>query len=324
MILRHNAHEKTINIREMHDGLDFQYKNNSHANRLISFVQSNFMARNKQSKQLVSHDEQNNAYKYKFTNILELAPICRDDLVILPPKLMKALGGIGPLILVFKVTTFVHIVDVHTMRTHEIDGATYWKHMFKALCGKERLTEFIVLNIEDVDFDVNTSKAAARQKFKMARLEVVRASEYGQSDKSFIVNTHLGEFITYNDTVLGYDLNQITLSDLEDYENDTQKNKHELPDVVIVRKCFPKLRRSQKTRIWKLKHLDKQSVYENNIWDGKKKKGNKGDDAMEDRKQQDYKDFLEDIEEDPEMRSNINLYKVSKFIHYSYFVCLGR
>ena len=162
MILRHNAHEKTINIREMHDGLDFQYKNNNHANRLIQFVMSNIVARHKHSRQLISHDEQNNDYKYKYTNILELAPICRDDLVILPPKLQKALGGIGPLILVYKVTTFVHIVDVHTMRTHEIDGPTYWKHMFKSLCDKTRLTEFVVLNIEDVDFDVNTSKAAAR------------------------------------------------------------------------------------------------------------------------------------------------------------------
>ena len=87
MILRHNAHEKTFNIREMHDGLDFQYKNNNHANRLIQFVMSNIVARHKHSRQLISHDEQNNDYKYKYTNILELAPICRDDLVILPPKL---------------------------------------------------------------------------------------------------------------------------------------------------------------------------------------------------------------------------------------------
>jgi len=77
----------------------------------------------------------------------------------------------------------------------------------------------------------------------MVRLEVVRASEFGQDDKSFIVNTHLGEFINYNDTVLGYDLNQMTLSELEDYVNDSQKNKHELPDVVIVRKSFPRLRK---------------------------------------------------------------------------------
>ena len=87
--MRHNAHEKSIGIKEMHDGLDFQYKSNSHANRLISFVQNNFISRHKQSRQLITHDEQNNTYKYKFSNILELAPICRDDLVILPPKLQK-------------------------------------------------------------------------------------------------------------------------------------------------------------------------------------------------------------------------------------------
>ena len=105
----------------MHEGLDFQYKSQSNANRIINFVMTNFVARHKSSRQLVSHDEQSGDSKYKYTNILELAPICKDDLVILDPKLQKALGGIGPLILVYKVTTSVHIVDVHTMRTHEID-----------------------------------------------------------------------------------------------------------------------------------------------------------------------------------------------------------
>lgn len=119
------------------------------------------------SKQLITHDEQNNTYKNKYTNILEIAPICRDDLVILSPQFQKSLGGIGPLILVYKVTTSIHIVDIHTMRTHEIDSATYYKNEFKALCSRERLTEFIILNIEDVDFDVTTSRAAAKQKYRM-------------------------------------------------------------------------------------------------------------------------------------------------------------
>jgi len=78
----------------------------------------------------------------------------------------------------------------------------------------------------------------------MVRLEVVRASEYGEDDKTFIVNTHLGNVVNYNDTVLGYDLNSLTLQELEDYENDPQKNKHELPDVVIVKKCYPKIRKA--------------------------------------------------------------------------------
>lgn len=93
---------------------------------------------------------------------MELAPVCRDDLIILPSKTAKALGGIGPLVLVYKVTTSVHIVDIHTMRTIELDGPTYYKHQFTPVCSRERLTEFIVLNIEDVEFNVDTSKAAAR------------------------------------------------------------------------------------------------------------------------------------------------------------------
>ena len=76
----------------------------------------------------------------------------------------------------------------------------------------------------------------------MVRLEVVRASEYGEDDKTFIVNTHLGNVVNYNDTVLGYDLNSLTLQELEDYENDSQLNKKELPDVVIVKKTYPKVR----------------------------------------------------------------------------------
>ena len=167
---------------------------------------NNFVARHKSSRQLISHDEQSGNSKYKYSNILELAPICKEDLVILPPKLGKVLGGIGPLVLVYKITTAIHIVDVHTMRTHEIDSTHYWKYLFRAQCGRELLTRFIVLNVEDIDFDVTTSRAAARQKFRMVRLEIARESEFGVNDRTFHVMTHLGEVINFNDTVLGYDL----------------------------------------------------------------------------------------------------------------------
>jgi len=72
------------------------------------------------------------------------------------------LGGIGPLVLVYKISTFVNVVDVKTMQTYEIDQMNYWKYQFTAMCGRDRLTEFVVLNIENTDFDVNVSRAAAR------------------------------------------------------------------------------------------------------------------------------------------------------------------
>ncbi len=48
----------------------------------------------------------------------------------------------------------------------------------------------------------------------------------------------------------------------------------------------------------------------NNIHEGKKKKGKDDNDAAQEEK--DYKEFLDEIEEDPEMRQAIMLYKVSQ------------
>jgi nonsense-mediated mRNA decay protein 3 len=88
--------------------------------------------------------------------------------VLLPPKLSKELGGVGPIVLVYKVTTSVHMVDIHTMRTHEIDAVTYWQHTFKALAGRERLSEFIVISVEDLDQkDFSVSRATIKNKMKM-------------------------------------------------------------------------------------------------------------------------------------------------------------
>ena len=56
----------------------------------------------------------------------------------------------------------------------------------------------------------------------------------------------------------------------------------------------------------------------NNIHQGKKKKTG-ADNGAEGKNDRDYKDFLEEIEEDPEMRQNINLYKVSVLHEMTYF-----
>ena len=97
----------------------------------------------------------------------------------------------------------------------------------------------------------------------------------------------------------------MTIQELEDFDN---SHKHALPDVVIVKKGYPKVRRRQQKRIWKLKRLDMEQQEQNNIHQGKKKKTD--DDNNEGKNDRDYKDFLDEIEEDPDMRQNINLYKV--------------
>jgi nonsense-mediated mRNA decay protein 3 len=124
------------------------------------------LERDNSAKQLISHNEKEATYHYKYTFKVDLAPVCRDDLVIIPKPLSRMLGGIGPMVLVYKISKFVHIVDIRTMQTFEIDEKNYWKHVFKATLSRDRLSEFIVINIENVDNDFNSSRAAIRQKFR--------------------------------------------------------------------------------------------------------------------------------------------------------------
>ena len=97
----------------------------------------------------------------------------------------------------------------------------------------------------------------------------------------------------------------MTTQELEDFDN---THKHKLPDVVIVKKSYPKVRRRQEKRIWKIKRLDMEQMGQENIHNRGKGKKNQQDDETGDKK--DMKDFMDDIEEDPEMRQNIMLFKV--------------
>ena len=106
IILKSNIHEKCLKIKEVEGGLDFYFKNKNHAMRLVDFLQSIFLVKIKQSKQLISHNENSNTYNYKFTFIVELPKVCRDDLVIIPPKLKGILGGCSFLLICKKVRNF--------------------------------------------------------------------------------------------------------------------------------------------------------------------------------------------------------------------------
>jgi len=61
----------------------------------------------------------------------------------------------------------------------------------------------------------------------------------------------------------------------------------------LVKKHFGDKDKRRRMRKWKLKHLTEEAA---------------GDTDMEN----DYNEFLEDLEEDPDMRQNINIFKDSK------------
>ena len=74
LILRHGAHSDCVNITELKDGLDFFFDQRSHAEKLVSFLQSVAPTRYKTSKQLVSQDVHTGKGKVKFTFSVEVLP----------------------------------------------------------------------------------------------------------------------------------------------------------------------------------------------------------------------------------------------------------
>eukprot|EP00347_Sterkiella_histriomuscorum_P005896 403354861 len=302
LIIKHKAADRAIGIKEVHDGIDFQFKSKADSAKLIDFISMTVPCKSKQSQQLINSDLTNNIFKYKYSTSIDIAPICKDDLVIIPKALSNQLGGIGPMIIVYKISTSIHIVDVFTMQTYELDQITYWKHQFHALCGRDRLTEFIVVNIEEPNKDFNVSRAAAKQKFKMVSVEVQRKEDYGINDTTFSINTHLGETLNFFDTVLGFDFEQMNFSEIDEVKN----MKRGLPSVVLVKKTYPKARqRNQKNRVWKLKTLEKETLDENNHHKKEKSKA---------KNQRDIDLFMQDIEEEPDLRQQIDLFKDEEVI----------
>lgn len=70
----------------------------------------------------------------------------------------------------------------------------------------------------------------------------------------------------------------------------------DLPDVILVRKHYPNRRNKRRQRNWKLDSLGLEDETSMRKTD-------------RERYEDDYEMFLRDIEEDPEMRAEVNLYK---------------
>eukprot|EP00898_Chlorokybus_atmophyticus_P007343 jgi/Chlat1/760/Chrsp104S00026 len=294
IILKHAADAFTVNIKEMHDGVDFFYANRSHAMKFVEFLNAVVPVKSRHDKQLISHDSHSNTYNYKYTFSVEIVPVCKDDLVCLSARVSAALGNIGQLLLVTRVSNALLVLNPRTLRTAYVDATTYWRYPFRPLMTSRQLIEYVVLDIEPMD----TVVTAGSMKYALAEATVARASDFGVNDTQFIARTHLGHLLKPGDLAMGYDVAGINSND-EEFEKVLAKSAGDLPDVVLVKKSYEESRkknRGRRRRAWRLKRLNAEQA----------------DVPMKgeaDKDQNDYEKFLEELEEDPDMRSRIALYK---------------
>jgi len=319
LILKHNAHEDVLGIRQQKDGLDFYFVHRSHALKFLSFLHNVACVRQRQSNHLVSHDPSNNVYRYKYTFSAEIPPICREDLVYLPPRVATQLGGLSSLLLVHRITNQIRLLDPLTGFEHHIDGATYWRLGLTALMNARRLTAFVVLDVEPVERDpAATSCGHLDQRFRLADATVARAADLGVNDQQFLVRTHLGNILKAGDLVLGYDLVSANLNESDLFESlQSDSLKATLPEIVLVKRGYPQRDRT-KQRLWTLRELPKDDgdvgEHRHALREGARVTGRQRDQrdvALE----RDREEFMQELEQDPELRATVNLYKdPTKFV----------
>ncbi|KAG9309972.1 NMD3 family-domain-containing protein [Chiua virens] len=314
LILKHGAQKDTVGVKEVRDGLDFFYSQRSHAIRMVEFLAGVVPVRSKGSEQLLSTDTHSNTANYKFTYSVEIAPICKDDLVCIPLKQARSLSNISPLTICTRVGSSFQLLDVNTLQAVEVSTQVYWRAPFSSLAGLSDLVEFTVLDVEPI--------GTHRGRWVLADAQIALAGAFrssrGHGDEDMLMDhdtagetsqilhtrTHLGGILQPGDTAMGY---YLTASNFNSDAYATLPAER-VPDVILVKKAYPNRRKKGRTRAWKLRSIAKEAGEEGETGAGRGVVGRIG--GRDQKKvEEDYEIFLRELEEDPELRANVNLYK---------------
>ena len=297
LILKHGMEANTIGIKSQPDGLDFYYGSRSHGLKMVDFLQNVVPVRARHDKQLVSHNANDNTYNYQYTFMVEIVPICKEDIVVLPFKVSQGMGGVGPLMLVTRVGSSFQLTDPHTMKQNWMDAAQYYRLPYRSVGTAKMFVEYVVLDIEPV----RGAGHGQSGKWLLADVQVARVSDFGVNDNIMSARTHLGHHLQAGDTALGYDLASLQIVDpeLEKYRRGLA-----LPDVLLVKKSYQEKRRRRRAkgvnRQWKLQRLD---VAEDDVG------GHKAVAREAERAAMDEELFMQELEEDEETRAQVQIFR---------------
>jgi nonsense-mediated mRNA decay protein 3 len=306
LILKHGAHRGCLSIETFRDGMDFYFPDKGKAARFISFLENVVPIKVKSSKKLIGTDDKSNISNFKYTNLVEICPLCKDDLLYLPAKLARQLGNISRLVLVKNVSNLIHFIDPLSGQTASMPPEAFWRDPIRPIitAARSRLTRYIVLGKEAAVVERNVSKKTAtrKQRNRLATLTVAKERDLGVNDVQFEERSHLGYLMKAGDVCLGYDL---TETQFVDDQAEEMRENGKLPDVVVVRKLYGGVAsgdvNAAKMRMWRLQRLDVDVAESMRTARAAKR------DADED--DMDEEDFLREVEADKEMRGNMNLYK---------------
>ena len=155
-----------LNIETKKEGLNLFFNHKNSAEKLLDFINSNLPIKMKSSKKVVSHNVHTHVAKQEFTMFVEIASINREDLIITTKDLT---GGSIDLMLVYKISSSIHLINPLTLHKIDINSTKYFINPFNSLLTTKQLIKFVVMDINII----NTTKSPINDdSFVLAEAEV--------------------------------------------------------------------------------------------------------------------------------------------------------
>lgn len=293
LLLKAKPPFKYTQIGSVGDGLDFSFDKKDDARKLADYLCTVVPCRYTTSQRLISQDCHSNTYNYKSTYSVTIAPICKDDIVVLPDAMAKSLGNIGQICVCLRVTNQIYLIDPFSLKTGEVNASMYFKTPFNAIASVKNLTAYTIMEVDQIHQEKTRLHGHYSEKHALADVWVVKSSELGLSDPIHC-KTHLGHLLKPFDEVLAFDLKNSNVNDSNFEKLQGKANATEI-DVIIVKKFYGSKAERKAQRAWKLRRMvneDRQMLIQQTD-------GNNGD----------FEEFIEDLEEDPLSRQAVNIYK---------------
>jgi nonsense-mediated mRNA decay protein 3 len=220
----------------------------------------------------VGEDLHSGTLDMRFSISVRVPPLNRQDLVILPPRYVRGTGNQSFIAIVHKIARKIKMVDPVTANVIDVDAATYWDRPFGPALSLSSLHRFVVITIDPI--------GPKSGRFQLADVELADEETYAER---VLVRSHLGAHLKEGDVCLAYDVRASVLPD------DAQLvfAKQNLPEVVVAGRAPPTDERKQRKRVWHVKELAPRGSDE----------------------EKEFDEFLDDIENDPELRQDIEIYK---------------
>merc|ERR1712110_1061298 len=149
LIIKYKADFDCISIRKTRKGLDFHYLKRSQGLKFISFLKNMVPIRSRaNNRHLSCHDNHSNKYDYKYNYLVEIAPLCKDDLVILKNNIKQSAWGSESFQICISVARQIQLIDPTTLEITQINSKQYWDAPFRPVMSSNQLRIMMVLNIE--------------------------------------------------------------------------------------------------------------------------------------------------------------------------------